>query len=126
MISFLYQWFHFLFLLYVSCRHRHVSDGLVSLHAFFPVVPTKLLHCDTADSPGIQTVRSNACRNKQESQCVQRCNTFTARDSHVQKVESHTVSIRVGTRRVETLNPTCLTERVFRNVSVKSVCDQMI
>lgn len=39
---------------------------------------------------------------------------------------SHTISIRVGTRCVETLNPTRLTERVFRHVSVKSICGQII
>lgn len=54
-------------LLYVSFSHRHVPDAFVSLHAFFPVVPIELLYRDTADSPWIQTVLSNACRNKQKS-----------------------------------------------------------
>ncbi len=46
----------------VCCRFRHASDALVSLHAFFPFLSTKLLHCDTADSTGIQTVRGNTWR----------------------------------------------------------------
>lgn len=161
-------------LLYVDCSHRHVPDALVSLHAFFPVVPTELLYCDTADSPWIQTVWSNACRNKQKNtvhtwtqlvncgkfhwkpvwigtvvqntmiiysiininnwhyrgdQSKQKNqwgrwrNMFTA---HVTVVLSHTISIRVGTRCEETLNPTCLTERVFWNVNIKSVRGQII
>lgn len=51
-------------LLDVGCGYRHVLDAFVSLHAFFPVVPTKGLYCDSADSPWIQTVWSDACRNK--------------------------------------------------------------
>lgn len=82
-----------LFFLY---RFRHVSDGFVSLHAFLPFLSTKLLHCHTANSTWIQTVRSN------------------------------TVSIWVGAGRVETLNPTGFTEGVFSNVSVKCVRGQVI
>lgn len=43
----------------VWCRSRHVSDALVSLHAFFPLLATKLLHRDTAHSSWIQTVWSD-------------------------------------------------------------------
>lgn len=53
-------------LLHVGCSHRHVPDAFVSLHAFLPVFPIKLLYCDTANSPWIQTVWSNACKNKQK------------------------------------------------------------
>lgn len=38
----------------------------------------------------------------------------------------HTVSIRVGARRVETLDSTGLTEGVPGNLSVKGVCGQII
>lgn len=47
------------------CRFRHVSDAWVSLHAFFPLVPTKILHCHTADSTCIQTVWSNTWGEQQ-------------------------------------------------------------
>lgn len=57
--------------------------------------------------------------------CGRWCNMFTAHVT-VMCLESHTISIRVGARRVETLNPTCLAERVFRNVSIKSVRGQII
>lgn len=42
------------------------------------------------------------------------------------RIDYHTISIGVRARCVETLNPTRLTERVFRNVSVKRVCGQII
>lgn len=79
----------------VCCMFRHVSDGLVSLHAFFPLLTIKPLHCDTPHTTWIQTVRGNA------------------------------VSIRVGAWSVETLNPTCLTEGVLSSVCVKCVCGQI-
>lgn len=47
---------------------------------------------------------------------------------HVLKlaVSSHTISVRVGARRVETLNTAGLTEGVFGSMSVECVCCQII
>lgn len=66
-----------------------------------------------------------ADQSKQKNQCGRWCNMFTAHVT-VRCLESYTISIRVGARCVETLNPTSLTERVLCNVSVKSVCGQII
>lgn len=63
-------------------------------------------------------------QSKQKNQCERLCNMFTAHVT-VMCLESHTISIRVGARGVETLNPTRFTERVFCNVSIKGVRGQI-
>lgn len=82
--------------LFFLCGFRHISDGFVSLHAFLPFLPAKVLHCDAANCTWIQTVWSNP------------------------------VSVGVGAGRVETLNSAGFTEGVFGNVSVERVRGQII
>lgn len=49
----------FFALLHVCCGFWHVSNALVSFHALFPLVTTKVLHGDTADCTWVQTVWRN-------------------------------------------------------------------
>lgn len=67
----------------VHCRFRHVSDGLVSLHTFFPRFPTKLLHGDTVNSARIQTVWRNTC-GENNSNKRQPIDSHTKTCSHFQ------------------------------------------